>query len=1087
MGSEGDAKWHRALLKKLRSAVAVKSRVDAGDTKRLQKSQAGKGTKRAIDEALGALKNAGLGRDSPLVRAAFEQGAKEGAVAMEAAAKRGPDGGTDGTTPSKKRLKREARAEAWAAGSSGGGVEKSGGLTKGHDRNNAATTPNDTKHNIRNPHVSGHVFAACKRAVFQLHALAKEDEQTSKLETYAYCDRFEQAVRTLCEPENNKKKHASLVAAADAQLTGVGLWALAKTSRRTHAFTHEGKDYRKLVTDCSRALVDRFKDQASLADARGAATVAWSVASLATSSPALLDRTNAVTTAGRALRRLSVLSQSSDTDMSPNPQDASNAMWACAKLRVVVDATTLKRLVAVVAESNKTSKLSSAKEKSSMLWALATLHSDGLCPDAPAIAGELAKITGECVGKYGSQCMVIFTSPYSPRVVGDAAWACGKLIAGCTVVQTLADTYRSAITSFACAAAEHIARGTSAFPPRNLANTLWACAAARVDREKAEPLAVAFFATATASGRAESERRRKGMLKASGGDWKGVKSSANKDTTHTETSPVDFDFENEQCSFETAKPTPDDIAVAVESTALLELKTVDADKIRSAISSALTQPADKTHPGINWRATGRLEHAAFAALNCGAARSTIETGVDGVTKQDAEVLKRLLRRGAAAATEADAQRLTLEEGSSELVTDFLVKENGAAVLSDTTSKKVLCVDDTHRLLSLPLREKCGWKVTNWNRFGRRDRVGAVWPSTVKELFDHATVRYPPTRSAAEMALTAVAARLKPNAPVYIYGAAVEGIFNTTGSDRSSTGGNSAKPVIPRHLFSNPHLVSTSKCGKFAVVVCERSETEIDETKIKQGASAFRKVGTLTFPKSSDSSSKASSGTTTTSTTTTIPDWRIYPGLFAGGGLDVMTAALLKAMPSKFEKSEKDDTFAVLDYCSGSGVLAAALGERVRSDATLTLSDADSVALLCAKENFAQMKRPAVIVNSDCFGGLGADEKFDLIVSNPPVHLGLQPEFTVFRALLTEAVDRMKRNGRCYLVAQRYVPVAAMAFDADVDVQCVFADDKFAVWMIVNEELPKGNEAKKEKKVKKEKKKKKGKADKKEKKSKKEKK
>ena len=93
MGDDADAKWHRALLKKLRSAVAVKTRVDAGDAASLQKSQAGKGTKRAIDDALRALKQAGLGRDSPLVRAAFEAGAREGTTAMEKAAKRGPDGG----------------------------------------------------------------------------------------------------------------------------------------------------------------------------------------------------------------------------------------------------------------------------------------------------------------------------------------------------------------------------------------------------------------------------------------------------------------------------------------------------------------------------------------------------------------------------------------------------------------------------------------------------------------------------------------------------------------------------------------------------------------------------------------------------------------------------------------------------------------------------------------------------------------------------------------------------------------------------------------------------------------------------------
>ena len=214
MGDDADAKWHRALLKKLRSAVAVKTRVDAGDAASLQKSQAGKGTKRAIDDALRALKQAGLGRDSPLVRAAFEAGAREGTTAMEKAAKRGPDGGADGLTPSKKRLKREARAEAYAEGGGGGEADasgkkasfRSGGLALGAS-SSKTTTP-------RNPHVSGHVFAACKRAVYALHALAKEPEREGAAYVFSLQKRFLSATASLSSP-------ASLVTAADARLAGI--------------------------------------------------------------------------------------------------------------------------------------------------------------------------------------------------------------------------------------------------------------------------------------------------------------------------------------------------------------------------------------------------------------------------------------------------------------------------------------------------------------------------------------------------------------------------------------------------------------------------------------------------------------------------------------------------------------------------------------------------------------------------------------------------------------------------------------------------------------------------------------------------
>ena len=509
MGDDADAKWHRALLKKLRSAVAVKTRVDAGDAASLQKSQAGKGTKRAIDDALRALKQAGLGRDSPLVRAAFEAGAREGTTAMEKAAKRGPDGGADGLTPSKKRLKREARAEAYAEGGGGGEADasgkkasfRSGGLALGASRTTTTTTTTP-----RNPHVSGHVFAACKRAVYALHALAKEPER----EGAAYVSRFLSATASLSSP-------ASLVAAADARLAGIALWSLAKASRRaidaeraSIASRENTAEKAKVATAClGRAVSERFAAVARLSDARGAATAAWSAASLATATPACLDRAVAARVAGKALRRLAELVGSA------NPQDAANALWACARLRVAVDAEAAKRLVAALAGGGNDERILSTKggnprEMSGALWALATLHGDGLCPDAAAIAAALASAAGAAACERGD---------FTPRCVGDAAWACGKLLLGApgdAASGRVRETHVSAVSSLAAAARVLASDASRLFPPRNLANTLWACAAARVDRALAEPLAAAFFATATAAGRAAAERERRSLRKKKG-------------------------------------------------------------------------------------------------------------------------------------------------------------------------------------------------------------------------------------------------------------------------------------------------------------------------------------------------------------------------------------------------------------------------------------------------------------------------------------------------------------------------------------------------------------------------------------------
>ena len=59
---------------------------------------------------------------------------------------------------------------------------------------------------------------------------------------------------------------------------------------------------------------------------------------------------------------------------------------------------------------------------------------------------------------------------------------------------------------------------------------------------------------------------------------------------------------------------------------------------------------------------------------------------------------------------------------------------------------------------------------------------------------------------------------------------------------------------------------------------------------------------------------------------------------------MMTAALLRAMPASMAAAAS-----VLDFCSGSGTLAAAVRLRAPA-ANVTLLDADAVALAAARDN-----------------------------------------------------------------------------------------------------------------------------------------
>ena len=904
MSGVDDDKWRRALLKKLRAAVAVKTRVDAGDASSLQKTQVGKGSKKAIDDVLAKLKAAGLGRDAAEVRAAFATGKSEGASAMSAAAKRGPDGGADGT-PSKKRLKREARASRRP---DDGRVSRGGG--------DDARAPRPASE-ARNPGVSGHQFAACKRAVLALHALAKNPGSPDP--------NLADALRALTP---------KLAAAADARLASVALWSLAKSAQRA-LHPDDAANLARLAA----ALTDRVAAVARDMDARGLSTSLWSLASLATDSArrwnhsetaatttrtAHFDAATAATAARPLIRALSSDSNgakdsndskdsngdsngSASASSRCNPQDAANALWACAKLRRAPPPRVAAELARRVAVDD-----AEPMEMSMALWALASLRADGTLPTAASAAEPLAKAAAAKARADGSG-PGSGSGSFSPQAAANASWAVGKLIGGigdddgggigtdegleipggsaedakeetdakearAASSSEMASASRDLVSSFATISAS---APPGAYSPRQVANILWACASVGASRDAVAPLARAALELATAAGRRAAAKRA----------GRGV-------------APETIE-----------RPSPEDVAAAIEALERAVMGKGDVGSaetlddatraaVRSAVSSALTAPTN-----LDWRAAGRLEHATFATLGT-LVESRAAASASGLgpraSADDRAVIERLLRRGAVAARAADDERLVLEEGAVAALLD--AGDAGPIGLTRNpdgrtpSGARVLCVDDTHRLASLPLRE-AGWTVTNWNRFARRDRAGSAWPPAIKSgarLFDAATVRLPPTKAAFAMAIAAAAARTAEGATVWVYGAATEGIRTVPAS-------------FPAELFADvaESRVVAVAGQTFAVVRATRTAAPIVE-----GADdhrAHRSAATLHLPAPNDEDSSASDP---------IP-WTTYPGLFAGGGLDVMTAFMLRAMPTSATRHAR----AVLDFCSGSGVLAAAIRRR----------------------------------------------------------------------------------------------------------------------------------------------------------------
>lgn len=283
----------------------------------------------------------------------------------------------------------------------------------------------------------------------------------------------------------------------------------------------------------------------------------------------------------------------------------------------------------------------------------------------------------------------------------------------------------------------------------------------------------------------------------------------------------------------------------------------------------------------------------------------------------------------------------------------------------------------------------GWTPRVWSRWCAGDRVGTPWPAGRAAA---AAIRLPKAKAALRLAMHAAAAAVG-DGPVYVFGAKDEGIRSV--------------PKVLGELFA-----------------------QVDTLAIKRHCRLLeaRRPG----------AARGSLAEWARTTTLPLPSgprpWTSYPGVFAKGGLDAGTAMLLGALPTP------DAGARVLDFACGAGVIAAELRAR-QPDLALDLLDADTIALEAAAANLPGTRRIA----SDAWARAPRG-RWDLIVSNPPIHRGKAEDYAALEALIAAAPERLTEGGALWLVVQRQRPIERLFHDVGIfDVQCVAEDTRFRVW------------------------------------------
>lgn len=173
----------------------------------------------------------------------------------------------------------------------------------------------------------------------------------------------------------------------------------------------------------------------------------------------------------------------------------------------------------------------------------------------------------------------------------------------------------------------------------------------------------------------------------------------------------------------------------------------------------------------------------------------------------------------------------------------------------------------------------------------------------------------------------------------------------------------------------------------------------------------------------------------------LPQLTIYalPGVFSSSELDQGTDLLLSTLQQPIQGK-------VLDVGCGAGVIGAYLKFH-SPQIDLTMSDIHAMAIASATQTLQQNQLQGSVIASDVFSHI--NDKFDLIISNPPFHSGLDTAYQAVETLITEAKQHLNRGGELRIVANAFLPypdLLDLCFGAH---QVLAKTGKFKVYCVKN--------------------------------------
>ena len=164
-----------------------------------------------------------------------------------------------------------------------------------------------------------------------------------------------------------------------------------------------------------------------------------------------------------------------------------------------------------------------------------------------------------------------------------------------------------------------------------------------------------------------------------------------------------------------------------------------------------------------------------------------------------------------------------------------------------------------------------------------------------------------------------------------------------------------------------------------------------------------------------------------------------PGVFSADELDVGTDLLLSTVDNRIRGD-------VLDLGCGAGVIGGYIN-MLNPKAKVTMSDIHAMALESARRTLTENKLQGEVVASDVFSHIQG--KFNLIISNPPFHDGIDTAYRTVSELIQQAKWHLTDGGELRIVANAFLPYPDLLDQYFGSHQVLAKTGKFKVYSVRN--------------------------------------